>query len=111
MRSGIATIEREIEDAVVVDDGNDNNGKPDARPPRADFGYLDGMSDEMKVIELEHEVEGWRDKYERAMARLGENPYAQLAPHTAVPPNMGNDDGMYGGGGGARTGGRQRLAG
>jgi len=58
-------------------------------------GVLDNnnLSDGAKIEQLEHEVDAWRRKYEEAMAKLGENPYAHI-PVTPVPPNPGNDDGV-----------------
>lgn len=60
-----------------------------------DFVENANLSDGEKIEALEHEVDAWRNKYEEAMARLGENPYAAV-PVTPVPPNPdpGNDDGV-----------------
>lgn len=73
---------------------------------------FDLLSDQQKIEELEHEMQVYRGKYETAMQKLGENPYPSddysdnnnmnnnkhprliIPPHTLVPPNQKDDDGV-----------------
>lgn len=58
---------------------------------------FDSLTDEEKVIELENEIYEWKDKYEKAMHRLHENPYPDGPPNlpfTPVPP-IGEDQYVF----------------
>ena len=60
-----------------------------------DFVPFDSLSDVEKIEELEKEIVGWKNRYEEAMAKLGENPYpdgSPALPFTPIPPNLGTDD-------------------
>jgi len=56
---------------------------------------FDGMSDGEKVEDLERQVMLWKNRYEDAMAKMGQNPYPEgmpAIPFTPIPPNSGHDD-------------------
>jgi hypothetical protein len=51
---------------------------------------FDSLTDEEKIDELEKEIYEWKDKYEKAMHRLHEEPYPDGSPNvpfTPRPPN------------------------
>mmetsp|Transcript_29644 Transcript_29644/g.62856 ORF Transcript_29644/g.62856 Transcript_29644/m.62856 type:complete len:525 (-) Transcript_29644:62-1636(-) len=80
-------------------------GKPAEKAPTPEketthhSANFDSLPDGEKIEELEKEVFEWKEKYEHAMATLGQNPYPGgipdiPIPFTPIPPNRGNDDGM-----------------
>lgn len=56
---------------------------------------FDSLTDEEKIEELEQEIYEWKDKYEKAMLRLGEKPYPDGPPNVPFTPKPPNREDSY----------------
>ncbi|KAL3775433.1 hypothetical protein ACHAW5_007157 [Stephanodiscus triporus] len=56
---------------------------------------FDSLTDEEKVEELQKEIYEWKNKYEKAMARLHENPYPNGPPNVPFTPKPPNREDTY----------------
>ncbi|KAL3822480.1 hypothetical protein ACHAXA_006908 [Cyclostephanos tholiformis] len=56
---------------------------------------FDSLTDEEKIDELEKEIYEWKDKYEKAMKRLHEDPYPDGPPNVPFTPRPPNREDTY----------------
>ena len=101
IKEGIQAGEKVVEDEIhmvekAIEGGDTSTKDDDVDDDKFGISNFDSLPDSGKITQLEHSVLEWRGQYEKAMAKLGQNPYTEgfhvQNMVTPIPPNKMNDD-------------------